>query len=239
MKPIKRKWGFVLVLSLLLLAIPSTGVASSQLLPTLSHSFYPQRDLVFVDFHNPYFTPVDTIIINMTVRDGTAQNRIIAIGQARLPVNMVLMPGESTSTRVPIRARIVREIPATAKFEFRVLARSLEENETVPPDVVIQDSDNGINLSINRDANQVPFVMGFIGLSPMITETTNARVDMAILTFYNQDRTVVWSEIMPINGTLTNHDSLLIWSKFEQASTAQIPEVTNVEAKFILRRTGR
>lgn len=223
------------MLCILLTAIPSTGAAASQLLPSLSHSFYPQRDIVFVDFHNPYFSAVDTIIVNMTVRDGTEQNRIIAIGQARLPVNMVLMPGESTSTRVAIRARVVRDIPATAQFEFRILARSLEVEDTLPPDVVIQDSDNGINLAVNRDANQVPFVMGFIGLSPMITEPTSARVDMAILTFYDRDRRVVWSEIMPINGTLTNHDSLLIWSKFEQATTAHVPEVANVEAKFIMR----
>jgi hypothetical protein len=232
----KRKLSLVLLLCVLLAAIPSTGAASSQLLPTLSHSFYPQRDIVFVDFHNPYFSPVDTIIVNMTVRDGARQNRIIAIGQARLPVNMVLMPGESTSARVTIRARVVRDIPATAQFEFRILARPLEEGETVPAEVVIQDSDNGISLSVNRDANEVPFVMGFIGLSPMITEPTSTRVDMAILTFYNLDRTVVWSEIMPINGTLTNHDSLLIWSKFEQASIAQVPEVASVEAKFILNR---
>lgn len=232
----KRRIGIVLLLCVLLAAIPSTGSASSQLLPTLSHYFYPQRDIVFVDFHNPYFSAVDTIIVNMTVREGTGQNRIIAIGQARLPVNMVLMPGESTSTRVAIRARVVRDIPTTAQFEFRILARPLEVDETVPPEVVIQDSDNGISLSVNRDANQVPFVMGFIGLSPMITEPTSVRVDMAILTFYDQDRKIVWSEIMPINGTLANHDSLLIWSKFEQVSTAHVPEVASVEAKFILER---
>jgi len=235
----KRRFSLLLLLCFALAAIPSTGLASSQLLPALSHSFYPQRDIVFVDFHNPYFTGVDTIIVNMTVRDGTLQNRIIAIGQARLPVNMVLMPGESTSTRVPIRARIVRDIPQTARFEFRILARPLEASETVPPDIVIQDSDNGISLPVNRDVNQVPFVMGFIGLSPMVTQPTSARVDMAILTFYDQNRTVVWSELMPINGTLTNHDSLLIWSKFEQATTAHVPEVVAVEAKFILRGTSR
>ncbi len=235
----KRRLGSVLLLCLLLVAIPSAGAATSQFLPPLSHLFYPQRDIVFVDFHNPYFSPVDTIIVNMTVRDGTRQNRIIAIGQARLPVNMVLMPGETTSTRVAIRARVVREIPSTAQFEFRILARPLEVDDPVPAEIVIQDSDDGISLNVNRDANEVPFVMGFIGLSPVITEPTNARVDMAILTFYNNDRTVVWSEIMPINGTLANHDSLLIWSKFEQATTTHVPEVTNVKAKFILRSATR
>lgn len=234
----RRRLLIFALLCLMLTAIPGAGSAAPTTLPELSYKFYPLRDTVFVEFYNPFFTPVDTIIVNMTIREGTGQNRVVAIGQSRMPANLVLLPGEATSARVAIRARVLRDIPPLAQFEFRILARQLEADAPVPPEVVVQDSDNGVGLSLNRDANNVPFVMGFIGLSNAITEPTSVRVEMAVLTFYDNNRRVVWSELMPINGTLTNFDSMLLWSKYEQASVFQVGDIAAVEAKFIIRNQG-
>lgn len=229
-----RRRGLILGLVLMLLAsMAPTATAAPQYLPELSYKFYPVRDIVLVDFHNPYFTPADNITVNMIVREGTGRNRVIAIGQARLPQTLVLMPGEHTSARVPIRARVVRDIPALAQFEFKIIARPIDP-EDAPPDVVVHDSSNGISLEVNRDVNDVPFVMGFIGLNPAIIEETTAVVDIAILTFYDQDHQIVWSEILPINGRLSNNDSLMLWAKYEQASSSLVPDISAVEAKFVV-----
>lgn len=207
--------------------------AAPQTLPALSHKFYPLKDMVFVDFHNPYFTPIDNISVNLIIREGTGRNRIIAIGQTRLSGNMVLMPGEHASARVPIRARIMREIPLLSQFEFRITGRVLDK-DAGPPDVVVQDSGNGITLDLNRDANGTPYVMGFATLNPNITQETSAKVELAILTFLDQDRQVVWSEIMPVNGTIRNDESILLYSKFEQAGAIIPTDGVTVEAKFVM-----
>jgi len=229
----KRALILATVLGLLLAGFSPTAMAAPQVLPELSYKFYPLKDVVFVDFHNPYFAPIDNIVVNMVIREGTGRNRVIAIGQARMPANLVLMPGEHTSARVPIRARVIRDIPPLAQFEFRIIGRQLDNLEG-PPDVVVQDSGNGISLELNRDANNVPFVMGFITLNPAITADTNAKVEMAILTFYDENHNIVWSEIMPIKGTLKNNDSLMLWGKYEQAGLSLVPDIAGVEAKFVV-----
>lgn len=223
------------LLSLLLAGFSPVATAAPQILPELSYKFYPLKDVVFVDFHNPYFAPIDNIVINMVIRGGTGRNRVIAIGQARMPANLILMPGEHTSARVPIRARVMRDIPPLAQFEFRIIGRQLDSTDG-PPDVVVQDSENGISLELNRDANNVPFVMGFITLNPSITTDTTAQVEMAILTFYDENHNVVWSEIMPINGKLKSNDSLMLWGKYEQVGIYLVPDITSVETKFVVAK---
>lgn len=231
----KRIYLSVLTLCLVLASFAPSGNAAPQLLPELSYKFYALRDIVFVDFYNPYFTPMGNITVNMTVREGTGRNRILAIGQTRMPANLVLMPGEHTSARIPIRARVVRDIPALAQFEFRIIATQLPDS-SAPPEVVVQDSNNGTTLELSRDANSVPYVMGFIGLSSAITQPTTAKVDMAILTFYDENHQIVWSEFLPIGGKLTNDDSLMVWGKYEQASSAVVPDISSVEAKFVVQK---
>lgn len=221
--------GLILCLSVL---INPVSAAVPQNLPQITHKFYPLRDLVMVDFYNPYFAPIDNIIVNMIVREGTGQNRIIAIGQERLPANLVLKPGERSSTRIPIRARIVREIPALAQFEFRVIGRQIEEKDA-PPQVVVLDSPTGSTLEVTEDANRVPYVMGFLGLHASTPKDTNVTVERAILTFFDENHQILWSEQLPINGTLTNVNSLMIWAKYEQANSYVVPGIKSVEVKFV------
>lgn len=232
----KRIYVTLLILCVVLVGLPPSGNAAPQLLPELSYKFYPLRDIVFVDFYNPYFTPVGNITVNMTVREGTGRNRVVAIGQTRMPSNLVLLPGEHTSVRIPIRARVIRDIPALAQFDFRIMTTQLPES-AIPPEVVVQDSSNGITLDLNHDANSVPFVMGFIGLSPVISQPTIAKVDMAILTFYDENHQILWSEFLPVNGKLGNDDSLMVWGKFEQASSFMVPGITSIEAKFVVEKS--
>ncbi len=231
----KRIFMALLTLCLVVSGFAPKGDAAPQELPELSYKFYPLRDTVFVDFHNPYFNPVGSITVNMTVREGTGRNRVIAIGQTRLPSNLVLLPGEHTSARVTIRARVVRDIPSLAQFEFKIIATPLPDTAR-PPEVVVQDSTTGATLELNRDANSVPYVMGFIGLDPAITAPTTAQVDMAILTFYNEDHNIVWSEYLPINGKVSNNESLMVWGKYESASSHVVPEISSVEAKFVVQK---
>jgi hypothetical protein len=229
----KRFLAIVLALGLMIGLAPSQALAIQQQLPVLSYKYYPMRDIVFVDIHNPNFAPMDNIVVNMVVREGTGQNRIVAIGQVALPPNLVLAPGEHVSTKVPIRARVVRDIPPLAQFDFRISGRQLEDDQ-VPPDVVVQDSDNGTTLEFNSDANGTPIVVGFIQLNPSITEETTATVQAAILTFYDSDHKVVWSETMPIGGKLTNNDSLMIWGKYEQINRDLIPDLAQIDVKFVV-----
>lgn len=229
-----RRW-FALLLGLCFLVSGLTGTvsAATQDLPVLSYKFYPLRDTVFVNFHNPYFTSADNIMVNMIIREGTGRNRVVAIGQTRMPANLVLAPGEHTSARVMIRTRVIRDIPALAEFEFKISGRPVPAEKT-PPDVVVQDSSNGISLEVNRDNNKVPFVMGFIELNQNITEETKVNVQQAILTFYDQNHKIVWSEVMPINGTLTNSDSIMLWGKYDHITGSLVPDISSVEAKFVV-----
>lgn len=233
----KRLLSIVVTLFVLLTGVPTPASAAPQILPELSYKFYPLRDLVFVDFYNPYFVPVGGVTVNMIIREGTGRNRTIAIGQTRLPNNLVLMPGEHTSARIPIRARVVRDIPPLAQFEFRIVSKQIDE-KAVPPEIVVQDNQNGTTLELNKDADGVPFVMGFIGLSPSITEETTAQVDLAILTFYDEDHKVVWSEFLPVNGKLKNDESFMVWGKYEQANASLVPDIVSVETKFVVS-TGK
>lgn len=228
----KRLTVLFLALTLLIVGIPSQALALQQKLPELSYKFYPTWDIVFVDFHNPYFAPMDNVVVNMVIREGTGRNRIVAIGQTFLPAGLVLKPGEHASTRVPIRARVLRDIPALAQFEFFITGRQLEA-EQAPPDVVVQGSLNGSQLEFNRDFNGVPMVLGFIGLNPAITEETSVQVQAAILTFYDADHKVVWSETMPVGGKLTNGDALMIWGKYEQITQQLVPTISQIDVKFI------
>ncbi|HYF92911.1 MAG TPA: hypothetical protein VD969_11775 [Symbiobacteriaceae bacterium] len=229
----KRFLSLLAVLSLLIAVFPGRALALQQLLPELSHKYYPLRDVVFVDFHNPYFAPIDTIVVNMVIREGTGRNRIVAIGQVSLPPTLVLSPGEHASAKVPIRARVLRDIPALAQFEFRITGRQLTDGKA-PPDVVLQDSPNGSTLEFNRDPDGVPMVLGFIQLNPSITTETTVTVQAAILTFYDSEHTVVWSETMPIGGRLTNNDSLMIWGKFDQIRRDLVPDLSSVDVKFVV-----
>ncbi len=229
----RRVAAILLALCLTLTFLPVRVSAAQLALPVLSYKFYPLRDLVFVDFHNPYFTPVDNIVVNMVIREGTGRNRVIAIGQAFLPENLVLSPGEHVSTSVPIRARVVRDIPLLAEFEFRITGRPVEDG-AAPPDVVVLESDNGVDLEFNLDPDGVPMVFGFIGLNPAITEETEVVVQAAILTFYDEDRQVVWSEFLPVYGRLQNNESLMIWGKFQRINKALVPEISSVDVKFVV-----
>lgn len=231
---VKRLFVVLLALSLLLVGVPHQANAAQQKLPVLSYKFYPLRDVVFVDFHNPNFAPIDNIVVNMVVREGTGLNRIVAIGQTFMQPNLVLRPGEHVSTLVPIRARVLRDIPPLAQFEFHITGRTLESAQA-PADVVVQDSLNGTTLEFNRDANGVPMVLGFIQLNPTsVTQDTTVTVQAAILTFYDSDRQVVWSETMPIGGKLKSTDSLMIWGKYEKISSALVPDIDQIDVKFVV-----
>jgi hypothetical protein len=229
----KRLFVVLLALGLLIGLAPSQALALQQQLPVLSYKYYPMRDIVFVDFHNPNFAPIDNVVVNMVIREGTGRNRIVAIGQVTLPANLVLGPGEHASTKVPIRARVLRDIPPLAQFEFHISGRQLEADQK-PPDVVVQDSDNGTTLEFNRDANGTPIVLGFIQLNPSVTDEASVTVQAGILTFYDSDHKIVWSEIMPIGGKLTNNESLMIWGKYEQINRDLIPDLAQVDIKFVV-----
>lgn len=235
----KRLTVVLLALCLLLAGLPTQVYAAQQKLPVLSYKFYPLRDVVFVDFHNPNFAPIDNVVVNMVIREGTGLNRIVAIGQTFLPTNMVLRPGEHASALVPIRARVLRDIPPLAQFEFVITGRQLE-NEQAPPDVVVQGSLNGSTLEFNRDANGVPMVLGFIQLNPQtVTQDTAVTVQAAILTFYDANRQIVWSETMPIGGKLKNNESLMIWGKYEQISRGLVPDIAQIDVKFVVAAGSR
>lgn len=234
----KRILVLLVALSLLMVGSVPTAAATQQQLPVLSYKFYPLRDVVFVDFHNPNFAPIDNIVVNMVIREGTGQNRVVAIGQAFMPANLVLNPGEHVSAKVPIRARVVRDIPLLAQFEFRISGRQLDKDE-IAPDVIIQDSTNGTTLEFNRDANGVPIVLGFIQINPAITEETTVQVQAAVLTFLNSDHQVVWTEIMPIGGKLTNNESIMIWGKYEHISQQLLPDLAQIDVKFVVGTENR
>lgn len=229
----KRLFSLLAALTLLIAGFPSRALAVQQQLPELSYKYYPLRDVVYVDFHNPYFAPIDNIIVNMVIREGTGRNRIVAIGQVAMPTALTLAPGEHTSAKVPIRARVLRDIPALAQFEFRITGRQLADSKA-PPDVVVQDSPNGATLEFNRDADGVPMVLGFIQLNPSITADTTVNVQAAVLTFYNSDHKVVWSETMPIGGKLTNNESLMIWGKYDHIRRDLVPDIASIDVKFVV-----
>lgn len=228
----KRLFTFLAALSLLIAMFPATALAVQQSLPQLSYKYYPLRDVVYVDFHNPNFAPIDNIVVNMVIREGTGRNRVVAIGQVAMPPSLVLAPGEHASTRVPIRARVLRDIPSLAEFEFRITGRQLADGKT-PPDIVVQDSPNGSTLEFNRDVDGVPMVLGFIQLNPSITAETTATVQAAILTFYDSDHKIVWSETMLIGGKLTNNESLMIWGKYDQIRRDLVPDISSIDVKFV------
>ncbi|HYG58633.1 MAG TPA: hypothetical protein VD902_11300 [Symbiobacteriaceae bacterium] len=228
----KRLMVLFLTFSLLIFGIPSEAFALQQKLPELSYKFYPLRDTVFVDFHNPHFAPIDNIVVNMVIREGTGRNRVVAIGQTFLPPALTLAPGEHASTMVPIRARVLRDIPALAQFEFHITGRQLE-NGQAPPDVVVQGSANGAQLEFNRDPNGVPMVLGFIQLNPTITTEATVDVQAAILTFYDSEHRVVWSETMPIGARLTSNESRMIWGKYEQINLQLVPDLAQIDVKFV------
>lgn len=212
----------------LLLAVSAAPAAAAppQFLPEIGYKYYFSRDLVFVDFVNPYFTSVNNIIVNMIVRDGTPANRMIAIGQTRLPPTLILRPGDHTSARVPIRARLVRDIPVNATFEFRITGKVVAD-EDLPPTVTVQ---SGSTLEVSRDQNGVPYVMGFAALDPLADEDVTAQVEMAVLTFYDAQRRISWSEIMALSATLAHGDSLMVFSKYDAATMA---DVASVDVQFI------
>jgi len=222
------------VLCLVLAALATPASAAQQKLEMLSYKFYALRDVVFVDFYNPTFSPIDTVNIDMVIREGTGRNRLVALGQAKLPANLVLSPGEHTSIKVPIKTRVVRDIPSLAQFEFRITGRQLDKDKA-PPDVVVQDSVNGASMEFNRDVDGVPVVLGFIELNPSITADTTVQVDAGVLTFYDNDHEVVWSEILPIGGKLANHDSLMVWARYEQISSTLVPDVASIDVKFVVK----
>lgn len=229
-----RRIPAILAMLLVLLSVPvSTASAISQRLDVLSYKFYPLRDIAFVDLHNPYFAPIDNIIVNMVIREGTGRNRVLAIGQTVMPPNLVLRPGEQVGARVEIRARVVRDIPALAQFEFRIQGRQVED-DSLPPDVVVEGSSNGVTLEFNRDVNGVPIVVGFIGLSPSLAKEQEVQVQGAVVSFYDENRKIVWSELMPIGGRLRHHESLMAWAKYEHLSSALVPDISMVTARFLL-----
>ncbi|HWI66327.1 MAG TPA: hypothetical protein VNT75_31235 [Symbiobacteriaceae bacterium] len=231
----KRLMTLLAALTLLIASFPTTALAVQQQLPQLSYKYYPLRDVVYVDFHNPNFAPIDSIVVNMVIREGTGRNRVVAIGQVSLPPALVLAPGEHASAKVPIRARVLRDIPALAQFEFRITGRQLADGKA-PPDVVVQDSANGAQLEFNRDSDGVPMVLGFIQLNPSITAETTVTVQAAILTFYDSDHRIVWSETMPIGGKLTNNESLMIWGKYDQIRRDLIPDISAIDVKFVVSK---
>jgi hypothetical protein len=229
----KRLLPLLLSLSLLLALVPSHAFALQQPLPVLSYKFYPLRDVVYVDFTNKNFSPVDNIVVNMVIREGTGQNRVVAIGKTVMPANLVLAPGEHVSAMVPIRARVLRDIPPLSQFEFTVTGRQVADGKA-PPDVVVQDSPNGGTLEFNRDANGVPMVLGFIELNPQITADTTVTVQAGILTFYDSDHNIVWSETMPIGGKLTNGDSLMIWGQYDHIRQDLVRDISSIDVKFVV-----
>jgi hypothetical protein len=224
----KAVWVAWAVMLLVALGGPSATGAPPVQLPDIGSKFYYSRELVFVDFINPYFAPVNNIIVDMIVRDGTGANRVIAIGQSRLAPYLVLQPGEHTSTRVPIRARVSRTIPPNADFQFRIMARQVDPT-TVPPEVVVQGGDS---LAVTKDINGVPNVLGFAGLDPLAPEDAQVTVQLAILTFYDQNHRISWTEFVPVAGTITPFDSLPIIGKFANAAGADI-DTTYVDVKFV------
>lgn len=224
-KGIVAVWATLLTLSLF---SPNAVSAPLVQLPDMSSKFYYSRELVFVDFINPFFAPVNNIVVNMVVRDGTGANRTIAIGQNLLPRNMILQPGEHTSTRVPIRGRVGRVIPPNADFQFRIMAKQVDPN-SVPPQVVIQGGDS---LAVTKDANGVPNVLGFAGLDPLAPDSAQVTVTQAILTFHDQNQRVSWSDIVPVGATLTPIDSFPVIGKFASAAGADI-DTSYVDVKFV------
>lgn len=230
----KRLFVIVAVMFLLMAGMAPRALAAQQNLEVLSHQFYPMRDIVFVDFYNPSFNPVDNISVNMIIREGTGRNRIIAIGQAFLPENLVLAPGEHVSVKVPIRARVVRDIPLLADFQFQVAGRQLAA-DALPPDVVVAGSPNGVTLEFNRDPNGVPIVVGFIQLNPeKLGKDTQAQVSAAVLTFLDADRDVVWTEVLPVNARLEQNDMAMIWAKYEHMTNSLVPNIDSVEVKLLV-----
>jgi hypothetical protein len=227
-----KKWvSVLLVCCLAAFAMPTSGQAAQQRLPALSSKFYPDQELVFVDFHNVSPSPLDNIIINMRVREGAGSNRVIAAGQARLPTKLTIRPGERASARVPIFARSLRELPAAATFDFRITGRQLPDNTNIP-DVVVQDSPSGKTLEFGRDSLGIPTALGFIELNPSLTAEVRTQVQVAILTFYDQERKVVWSETIGVNARLTNNESVLLWGRYEQMTSSLVPEISSVEVIF-------
>jgi|GEM_PF-2577869 len=229
----KRLFTLLAALVLLVAAFPTRALAVQQQLPELSYKYYPLRDVVYVDFHNPNFSSIDNIVVNMVIREGTGRNRIVAIGQIVLPPALTLAPGEHTSTLVPIRARVLRDIPALAEFQFQISGRQLTDGKA-PPDVIVQGSPNGASLEFNRDADGVPIVLGFIQINPAVTADTTVTVQAAILTFYNSDHEVVWSETMPLGAKLTNNESRMIWGKYDQIRRDLVPDISSIDVKFVV-----
>lgn len=230
----------VLLLAVSLLAVftPSQALALQQPLPVLSYKYYPLRDIVYVDFHNPNFAAIDNIVVNMVIREGTGRNRVVAIGQTVMPPGLTLAPGEHVSTKVPIKARVLRDIPPLAEFEFRVSGRQLDQDQKLP-DVIVQDSPNGATLEFNRDANGVPIVLGFIQINPGVTDETTVTVQAAVLTFYNSEHEVVWSETMPIGAKLTNNESVMIWGRYEALNRDIVPDLNQIDVKFVTAGSTR
>lgn len=204
----------LLLLALLVLLIgvlPASRAfaAPPQFLVALSHYPVPSRDMVFVEFVNPYFAPVKDIVINMVIKD--SRGKMVAIGQTKMDPNMIMRPGDVTSARVPIRGRVTNRIdPMTSQYDFRIMGRQIA-NTDLPPAVVVQ------TLEVNEDVNGVPYVLGFASLDPLAPDDASVVVQYAILTFYNQRRQVTWSELMPLSAPLVQADSLMLYGKYEAA----------------------
>lgn len=229
----KRILLLLTALCLMLASFAPTAVAAQLRLEVLSYKFYPLQDLVFVDVMNTNQDPISNVVVDLVIREGTGRNRLIALGQVTLPPSLVLMPGEHISTRVPIRARIVRDIPALAQFEFRVTGAPVER-EAAPPDVVVEGSDNGATLEFSRDQNGVPMVFAFVRLNEMAPAETRVMLNAAVLTFYDEHRQIVWSEYMPIGGRLGAGESRMIWGKYEQLHRSRVPNIDSIEVKFFV-----
>lgn len=228
----KRWLPIVMLVALMLGTVPSpTSAAPPQFLPEIGYKFYYMLDLVFVDFVNPYFTPVNGVIVNMIVRDGSKKNKVVAIGQTRMPTNLTLKPGEHTSARVPIRARIMRDIPVNATFEFRITGK-VADSDSLPPAVVVQ---GGGSMDVNKDDNGVPYVMGFATIDPLAEEDASVQIQMAILTFYDSQHRIVWSEIMALSGALTHGDSMMVFAKYDAAASV---DTNSVDVQFVTAAGG-
>lgn len=229
---VRRLAGVIAAVLVLVAGVPPPAVAAPpQFLPDIGYKYYYSRDLVFVDFVNPYFSPVNNVVVNMIVREGTGRNKVIAIGQTRMPPNLILMPGEHTSARVPIRARIQRDIPVNAQFEFRISGRVVPDAE-VPPQVTVQ----GGTMEVNKDHNGVPYIFGFAQLDPLAADDAQVTVQMAILTFYDSQHRISWSEIMAINGSLVPGDSLMLFGKYEAAAAI---DTSSVDVLFVALPSNR
>lgn len=220
----------LVVLALILAALLPAGfmparAAEPQMLLTRSYRYFADRDLVLLDLSNPLFVPVRRIAVTMTVRGAGGQ--ILALGKAQLPANLVLKPGENTSVQVPVLVQIVPQLPAGARFEFMITGQPVDE-ATLPPPVMAL----GPGLELSKDADGVPWVMGFGYLDPLLPEGTAVLVESAVLSFYDSEGLLVWTEVVPFGQQLGPGETLMIARKFESLAPPRVT-AARVEPHFV------